>query len=98
MPNGSVREFLDESASLWSLVDSIEQHIRRQLASHTYAVATEKFFEYVRQLVDGTKRLLDSQSIVSESETNLARLRLATIRGYWRLLHELIKCNSSDLI
>lgn len=91
MPNGSIREYLDESASLWSLVDSIEQHVRRQLASHTYAVATEKFFEYVKQLVDGTKRFFDSQLIVSEPGINPARLRLATIRGYWRLLHELIK-------
>jgi hypothetical protein len=85
MQDDLVEGLLNDSASVWHLVHSIEQFVREQLASHTYTEATVSFFDYVSKLAKGTKRILSPQ------DTLIARAKLATLKDYWRLLHELIK-------
>ena len=84
---------LDESASLWDVVHSIERHVNRLLATHTYTGATDHFFGYVRDLARGTKALLSSNAREAREATEVHRVRLqaATLRRFWLLLHELIQ-------
>jgi hypothetical protein len=90
MPDDLVEALANEAASLWLLVDSIERHVAQQTASRTYTGATSFFFTYVRKLAEGTKGALSTESLPLD-DIRRARLDIATLRQYWRLLHELIK-------
>ncbi len=91
MSHDSLEGLVNESASVWSLVDSIEQHIRRQLASHIYPLATDNFFGYIMRLATGTKNLIAAGLENSMDSPTVKRARLATLKGCWRLLHELVR-------
>lgn len=92
MPDDPLTGLLNESASLWHVVHSIERHIRQKLASYTYTGATDQFFLYILDLAEGTKSVLSSNAVkVGSGEVRRARLEVATLRQYWLLLHELIQ-------
>jgi hypothetical protein len=92
MPDDPLGGLLDESASLWHVVHSIERHVSQKLASHTYTGATDKFFGYIQDLAKGTKDLLSSNAREATlSDVRRSRLEVATLRRYWLLLHELIQ-------
>ena len=92
MPDGPLIGLLDESASLWHVVHSIERHVNELTDSHTYTGATKELFRYVGDLAASTKRLLETNARAEEPSTRgPARLTVETLRGYWIELHRRVQ-------
>jgi hypothetical protein len=75
-------------------VDSICSHSYEDRRAAQYLEPSKKFFEYVRELGDGTKAYLNTFAAKAPRDRRLYqdyRQKLETIRSGWFELHELIK-------
>jgi hypothetical protein len=87
-------ELLNDAASLHRFVRFLRVFCEERQTSHRYVSSSLKFFGYVSELARHTGDFLQAvihQPEVSPRGLQTQRLKLATVKRLWTILHELIK-------
>jgi hypothetical protein len=91
---GELAGLLNDAGSLSRFVRYLSDFCHERRASHRYIRSSEEFFGYIDHLAGETQAFL--QGVVDQPETSALglrsqRLKLATVKRLWTLLHGLIK-------
>lgn len=97
---GSLAGLLQESASVYRLVEFIERFCIEQQSSRSYVFATDQFLNIVIELAEGTRKYLadiaqeayrrvsaGKSSSFLDTWINNERSALHTIKGSWTIIH-----------
>src|SRR5229473_6928652 len=89
-------QLVREVSALYGFVDSVSASCTRIPQAVSFTESSARFFQYVKQLADATKRHLadfppKNLETVTETEFHEARDELFIIRRVWKQLHQFIK-------